>query len=107
MDFKEMQNMQTELQTKYKNSWSPIGPETGKDKLLWMMIEAGEVADIIKKSGNDKICNDIEIRNHFIEEMCDVMMYFNDIMACYNISPEELESIYKKKHEFNMQRWES
>lgn len=44
----EMQEMQRRLQEKYKDKWEPISPETGKNKLLWMMGEVGEVIDIIK-----------------------------------------------------------
>ena len=46
----EMQEMQRRLQEKYKDKWEPISPETGKNKLLWMMGEVGEVIDIIKKT---------------------------------------------------------
>ena len=46
-----------------------------------------------------------ETRTHFIEEMCDVLMYFNDVMLCYDISPEDLRDIYFKKHKKNMGRW--
>ena len=51
MDFtmNEMQEMQKKLQEKYKDKWEPIGPETGKNKLLWMVGEIGEVIDIVKK----------------------------------------------------------
>ena len=45
----EMLAMQRELQDKYKDKWEPISPETGKNKLLWMIGEIGEVIDIIKK----------------------------------------------------------
>lgn len=44
----EMQEMQKTLQDKYKDKWEPISPETGKNKLLWMIGEIGEVIDIIK-----------------------------------------------------------
>ncbi|MDY5911927.1 MAG: hypothetical protein SPJ62_07990 [Inconstantimicrobium porci] len=37
---------------------------------------------------------DDEVRKHFIEEMCDVMMYFNDVMLCYDIKPKEFIDIY-------------
>lgn len=33
----EMLEMQKELQDKYKDKWEPIGPETGKNKMLWMI----------------------------------------------------------------------
>lgn len=46
-----------------------------------------------------------ETRRHFIEEMCDTLMYFNDILLCYGITPEELEQVYLEKHEKNMKRW--
>lgn len=70
-----------------------------------MMIEAGEAADIIKKKGDRPIVGDEETRKHFIEELCDVLMYFNDIMLCYSISPEELKKIYLEKHQRNLKRW--
>lgn len=103
--FEEMQNIQRELQEKYKDKWEPVCPETGRNKLLWMLIEAGEVADIIKKKGDGAIMADEAVRKHFVEEMCDVMMYFNDVMLCYGVSVEELKSVYLKKHERNMKRW--
>lgn len=105
LDFETMQNLQKELQEKYKDKWEHISPKAARNKLLWMMIEAGEVADVIKKKGDNMIMEDEEVRNHFIEEMCDVMMYFNDVMLCYNITPEELEKVYLEKHNTNMKRW--
>lgn len=50
----EMIEMQNILQEKYKDKWSKIEPSTGKEKLLWMIGEAGEVIDIIKKNGSKK-----------------------------------------------------
>ncbi|MBQ2667520.1 MAG: nucleotide pyrophosphohydrolase [Clostridia bacterium] len=105
LGFNQMQAIQKELQDKYKNIWAPLCPKLGREQLLWMMIEAGEVADIIKKQGDEAIMNDPEIRNKLIEEMCDVMMYFNDVLLCYDISVEDLREIYLKKHERNMKRW--
>lgn len=51
------------------------------------------------------IMEDTEVRKHFIEEMCDVLMYFNDVMLCYDISIEELKTVYLQKHKRNMERW--
>lgn len=48
----EMQEMQRTLQEKYKDKWEPVSPEAGKNKLLWMIGEIGEVIDIIKNMGN-------------------------------------------------------
>ncbi len=103
--FRQMQDIQRELQEKYKDRWTQLSPEIGRSSLLWMMIEAGEAADIIKKDGDNSIMELPEIREHFIEELCDVMMYFNDVMLCYSITPEELEKVYLKKHRRNMERW--
>ena len=103
--FNEMQAIQKELQEKYIDKWGGVSPKKGRDKLLWMMSEAGEVADIIKKDGDKKIVSDEEVRNHFIEEICDVFMYLNDVMLCYSITPEELENVYMDKHQKNMKRW--
>ncbi len=104
--FEEMQAIQRELQEKYLDIWGGLSPEKGRSSLLWMMIEAGEAADVIKKQGDREIMETEETRHHFIEELCDVMMYFNDVMLCYSITPEELVSIYQEKHRRNMHRWE-
>lgn len=103
--FEEMQAIQKELQEKYLDKWGGLSPEKGRDSLLWMIIEAGEAADVIKKRGDKEILDNPETRRHFIEEMCDVMMYFNDTLLCYSITPEELTEIYKAKHKRNMSRW--
>lgn len=73
-NFDKMQEIQKELQERYKDKWKAISPETGRDKLLWMIIEAGEMADIIKKKGDSRIMEDADIRKHFIEEMCDTLI---------------------------------
>lgn len=103
--FAEMQNIQRELQEKYFDQWGGLSPERGREWILWMMGEVGEVIDVLKKNGEDKIMEDPEVRRHFIEELCDVMMYFNDLMICYGITPEELEQVYLEKHRKNMSRW--
>lgn len=101
----EMQDIQKELQELYKSKWGGLYPAKGRDQLLWMMIEAGEVADIIKKQGDQEIMEDEETRHAFIEELCDVLMYLNDVMLCYSVSPEELKKVYLEKHSHNIKRW--
>lgn len=101
----EMQQMQKALQDKYKNIWEPIGPHTGQNKLLWMIGEIGEVIDIVKKHGGQTACTDENLRQHLIEEMADVLMYYNDVLMCYGITEEELKDTYTKKFETNMKRW--
>lgn len=107
MDFSinEMQEMQRLLQNKYKDKWEPIAPETGKNKLLWMVGEIGEVVDIVKKNGGTKASTDPLLRRDLVEEMADVLMYYNDVMLCYGISADELKEAYTEKFERNMKRW--
>ena len=90
----EMQSMQKELQDKYKEKWERICPETGKNKFLWMIGEIGEVIDIIKKNGDKSAVADSSVREHLIEEMADVLMYYNDVMLCYGITEDELKQAY-------------
>ena len=100
-----MLTMQQTLQEKYKEKWEPICPEAGKHKLLWMIGEIGEVIDIIKKNGEIKTLDDIELRRHLVEELADVLMYYNDVLLCYGISGEELKEACIAKFEKNMNRW--
>ncbi len=64
--------------------------------MLWMIGEIGEVIDIIKKNGDRKAAETNEIRSQLIEEMADVLMYYNDMLLCYGITAEELREAYKK-----------
>ena len=101
----EILEMQRILQDKYKDKWEPICPETGKNKMLWMIGEIGEVADIVKKHGHEKAISDPQLRSDLVEEMADVLMYYGDIMLCYGITPEELKASYEAKFKRNMSRW--
>ena len=101
----EMQSMQKELQDKYKEKWERICPETGKNKFLWMIGEIGEVIDLIKKNGDKSAVADSSVREHLIEEMADVLMYYNDVMLCYGITEDELKQAYIEKFQKNMKRW--
>lgn len=101
----EMQEMQRKLQDKYKDKWEQLSPEIGKNKMLWMIGEIGEVIDIVKKNGGKKASTDNELRKDLIEELADVLMYYNDILLCYGISADELKQIYTQKFEKNMSRW--
>ncbi|MBR5252849.1 MAG: MazG-like family protein [Clostridia bacterium] len=101
----EMLEMQRTIQEKYKGKWEPISPEAGRNKLLWMIGEVGEVIDIIKKNGGTKASTDVELRKDLVEELSDVLMYFNDVLLCYGITADELKESYTNKFEKNMKRW--
>lgn len=101
----EMLEMQEALQGQYKDIWEGISPEIGKNKLLWMIGEIGEVVDIVKKHGGDAASQDQELRAHLVEELADVLMYYNDILLCYGITAEELKKAYTEKFNKNLKRW--
>lgn len=101
----EMKEMQEKLQNNYKDKWESISPEVGKNKLLWMIGEIGEVIDIVKKHDGALANQDTDVRQELIEELADVLMYYNDILLCYNISSDELKSVYIDKFNKNMKRW--
>lgn len=101
----QMQQMQRTLQERYRHKWEPIGPETGQNKLLWMLGEVGEVIDIVKKNGGTAACTEPELRAALVEELADVLMYYNDVLLCYGISAEELKKAYTQKFKQNMDRW--
>ena len=101
----EMMKMQNTLRDKYAEHWEPYIPSAGKHHLLWMICEIGEVIDIIKKNGDEESCQDPELRAHLVEEMADVLMFYNDVLLCYGITEEELKNAYTAKFEKNMTRW--
>ena len=101
----EMIEMQAALQEKYKEKWDPLCPERGKDQLLWMIGEIGEVIDIVKKHGAEKASREADLRAHLTEELADVLMCYNGVLLCYGISAEELKQAYTSKFEKNMTRW--
>ena len=101
----QMQQMQRELHAKYFEKWGGLSPEKAISKLLWLHGELGEASDLIKKRGGSAITQDAETRARFVEEMCDALMYFNDVMLCMGITPDELKRVYLAKHKRNMSRW--
>lgn len=101
----EMQEMQQRLLEQYKDWWEPLTPDAAKNKLLWLTSELGEVIDIVKKKGTTAANQDPAIRPHLVEEMADVLMYYNEVMLCFGITPEEMKSAYTAKFQRNMTRW--
>lgn len=100
-----MQQMQAELQEKYLDRWGGLSPQQGRSHLLWLLAEAGEAAQIIKKEGDRAILEDAPARARFVEELCDVYMYLASTAMCYDITPRELAQTFVEKHRRNMHRW--
>lgn len=107
MDFtiNEMPAMQTALQEKYKDIWEGVFPEVGQNKILWMIGEIGEVIDVVKKNGWEEATQNSDHRKELVEELADVLMYYNDVLLCYGITAEELKKAYTEKFQRNMTRW--
>ncbi len=53
----------------------------------------------------ESLKNDTELRKDLVEELADVLMFYNDILLCYGISADELTDSYIRKFERNMSRW--
>ena len=101
----EMLELQRKLQEEYKDRWKPICPELGNEKLLFMVGEIGEVIDIVKKNGGQRAAGDTQLRTHLVEELADVLMYYNEVLLCYGVTAEELKRAYTEKVERNITRW--
>lgn len=100
----QMLEMSYRLWEKHKETWSPMKPEYGKNFILYMIEEIGEAIAIIKKKGEEQIMHAPEVRERFIEELGDVLMYYMDVLNRFNITTEEFSSIYLGKFEDNMKR---
>lgn len=102
---REMHQMQQTLHARYQSLWDPYAQESGKSMLLWMIGEIGEVIDIVKKNGGARAASDPALRAQLVEEMADVLMYYNETMLCYGITADELKQAYTAKFKRNMTRW--
>ena len=92
LNISDMMKMQLELWEVNKDRWSPMEAKYGRNFLLWMIEEVGEVIAIIKKKGDNAIMEDESIRSSFVEEMSDVLMYYNETLLRYGITAEEISS---------------
>lgn len=102
--FSDMMAMQQELWQAHCDKWTPLTPDHGRERLLYLFEEAGEVISILKKKGDAAVIEDSAVRAHFLEEWSDVLMYLADTLLCYGVTPEEIAQAYKAKHERNMGR---
>lgn len=100
----EMLEMSYKLWKKHKDSWSPMEPKYGRNFILFMIEEIGETIAIIKKKSEAEIMENPAVRERFIEELGDVMMYYMDVLNRFKITPQEFSNIYREKFESNMNR---
>ena len=83
LNISELKEMQFKLYELNKENWNDMEPKFAKDHMLYMIEEIGECIAIIKKKKIDNIMNDEKIRNRFIEEMSDVLMYYIEVLNTY------------------------
>lgn len=100
----QMMQMQRELYQRHEGKWYPLEPEYGKDSILFMVEEVGETIAVLKKKGYNAIMEDPAVREAFLTEMADVLMYYTDVLLRFHVRPEEISEAFLRKHEFNMGR---
>lgn len=104
LSINDLLEMSRKLHELNKDKWEPMIPEHGRDSVLYMIEEIGEVISVLKKKTVDEIMNTDVVREHFVEELSDVLMYFVDTLNRFEVSSEEFSSAYAKKYEYNVNR---
>ena len=104
LSISQMMQLQKELFAPHKDKWHPMEPEYGKDFILYMIEEIGECIAILKKKGSAAVMEDPAVREAFLSEMADVLMYYHDILLRFHVTPEEISRAYAGKHNYNMER---
>ena len=99
-----MMQMQRDLYERHKDAWYPLEPEYGKDSILFMVEEIGEAIAVLKKKGSAAIMEDPAVREAFLTEMADVLMYYHDVLLRFHVTPAEISSAFAKKHGYNLER---
>ena len=108
MTIQEMLDLQNRLYDKCgrANRWLTYTPDNAQLHWLYMLGEAGEVVDVLKKNSLETLLQPGPAREHLVEEMTDTLMFFVDTMACMQVSAEELAKAYREKHARNVRRWQ-
>lgn len=104
LSISHMMQLQKELFEPHKDKWSPMEPEYGKEFILYVVEEIGEVIAILKKKGSDAVIEDPAVRKAFLSEMADVLMYYHDVLLRFHVTPEEISEAYLLKHGYDMSR---
>lgn len=104
LSISRMMQLQRDLFEKHKDTWTPMESQYGKEFILYMIEEVGEVIAILKKKGDTAVMEDAAVRQAFLSEMADVLMYYNDILLRFNVTPQEISQAYTDKHNYDMQR---
>jgi len=100
---KEMMELSKQLYKMNEDYWDN-SPESNINWVCWLVGEIGEVIDIIKKKGTDKIMNDKSTRLEMLKEITDCYMYLADILNRYEFTGEEFSIVYRDKMNYNLKR---
>lgn len=103
ISIKEMLNLSKELKARHPE-WGKVTPDSNIYWLGWLVGEIGEVIDIVKKKGVEKIMRDPETRKEMIEELADCYMFLADILNRYKFSHADFSKTYFKKMDYNFKR---
>lgn len=104
LSISQMLQLQKDLFDAHGQKWAPMEPEYGGEFILYMVEEIGEVISIWKKKGERAIVDDPTVRCAFLEEMADVLMFYNEVLLRFHVTPEEISRAYREKHHRNMTR---
>ncbi len=99
----EMMEFSKKLYKKHENYWEHT-PESNIYWVSWLVGEIGEMIDIIKKKGADKIMNDKTTRLEMLKEIADCYMYLADILNRYEFTDKEFSKVYREKMNYNFSR---
>lgn len=95
--FHQMQKIKKELQESCDAKRESNCSIMEQNELLWMIGEIAEVTEIVRKNGDVRIMQDMEVRKQFVEELYEVVMYVNDMMQYYDITPQDLQEVHAEK----------
>lgn len=104
LSISQMLHMQRKLYELHKDKWHPIEPEYGRNFVLYMIEEIGEAIAVIKKKGDKAIAEDPVVREAFLSEMADVLMYYHDVLLRYGVTADEMANAFMRKHNYDMNR---
>lgn len=99
-----MMELSENLYKLHEHEWMAKTPESNIYWLAWLVSEVGEVIDVVKKKGTDKIMNDANTRHEMLKEITDCYMHLADILNRYQFTAEEFSKVYRDKMNYNLSR---
>ena len=85
LSISQMMQMQKDLYERHKGEWYPLEPEYGKDSILFMVEEIGEVAEVLNKRAGRKASEEDDLQEQLGIELADMLHYIVAIAAINKI----------------------